>query len=342
MLLAMVKEIALRKDELPDKTLKSIYLGGGTPSVLDAADLTLLFKTLEKYYSWSTETEITLEANPDDLNTNYLKVLQDSPVNRLSIGLQSLDQDQLEWMNRSHTAEQSRQVLKKVIQHGFRDITVDWMYGYPGLTIDQIEMQLNWMRSFGIPHFSAYALTIEPKTVLAHRVNTGKEPLWDDELSTSHFNCIMDWAAEWGYEHYEISNFAKVDRRAVHNSSYWNNEPYLGIGPSAHSYIESTRKWNTAHNAHYMKALEDGELKFEEESLSKRDQYNEWVMTNLRLKEGLAFDILKNRFPEYQNHFNSILKKQDVSSMLEIEPGHIKLNRKGKYFADRIAAAFFA
>lgn len=341
MLQALLKEIDIRKDELGRKEVNSIYLGGGTPSVLNKQELKQLFSKLEEHFQWTAEAEITLEANPDDLTEKFLNDLQASPVNRLSIGLQSLNESQLKWMNRSHTAEQSIQVIEKVKAFDFQNLTVDWIYGYPGLSEDQLLQQLNWMKEHSIPHFSAYALTIEPNTVLAHRLKTGKEPEWDDNLSARHFDLVMDWASENGYEHYEISNFALPAHRAKHNSSYWNNEPYLGLGPSAHSYDGKVRRWNVANNAAYMKALEDDKINFEQELLRPKDHYNEWVMTQLRLKEGISLATLQERFPQFQSHFKKALGKSGIQPLITNKENHIRLKTEGKHFADRVAAHFF-
>lgn len=341
LLSAILKEIELRADYLADNKVSSIYLGGGTPSVLNEQELNSIFEKLSEFYHWDENAEITFEANPDDLEKDYLKVLQNSPVNRLSIGLQALKQDQLEWMNRSHSLQQSYQLMEDLPGHGFENISVDWLYGFPGLSEEQLIHQLEWTKQHNIPHFSAYALTVEPGTALSHNIRKGKEPLWDEELSSTHFDLIMDWVTDQPYEHYEISNFALPAKRAKHNSSYWSGSPYVGIGPSAHSYNGDERQWNVANNAAYMNALETGKLKYELESLRPEDRFNEWIMTGIRLKEGLELEELEDRYKVYREHFYKKIRQTHLKDWLLIEDGCLQLSRKGKHFADRIASHLF-
>jgi len=270
---AIVQEIALQKGYLEDKKLQSIYFGGGTPSLLSERELAAIFEAIHKIYSVSEDAEITLEANPDDLSAQQLQVLRKSPVNRLSIGVQSFHEADLLFMNRAHNSKEALDCIKAAQDAGFPNLTIDLIYGIPGLTNDLWEKNLEIFQSLDIPHLSSYCLTVEEGTALHHFVEKGKAPPVDEQKAAQQFELLMDFAEKQNYLHYEISNFAKAGHIAQHNTAYWKGTPYLGLGPSAHSYDGKSRQWNIANNAKYMKAIEEGLLAFEKEELVvKKDE----------------------------------------------------------------------
>lgn len=348
MLQAIRKELRDRSKDWQSYTFETIYFGGGTPSVLSADGIKMFLDELSDYYTLSNHLEITLEANPDDLTEEYLKKLRPSPINRLSIGIQSLFDSHLSWMNRSHDAVQSKAVIQNAQDHGFHQLTIDWIYGYPLLSDEQWKEELSYTLEKGITHFSAYALTVEERTALASMIDKGKTPSWEDDLPAQHFNILMDWAENNGFEHYEISNFAKPGHRSRHNSSYWQGHAYLGLGPSAHSYRPATfegqpfeRRWNLANNGLYMKAVEDEQVFHEWEHLSKRDRFHEQLMTSLRLMEGLNLEELRIDFPDFTHDMEASLSAFRQKGWLQIREDRVILTREGKHYADGIAAELF-
>ena len=284
---AILKELKLTRNYLPDPTLHSIYLGGGTPSLLTVAELQSIFTQLARLYSIHPDCEITLEANPDDLSANYLNELRLTPVNRLSIGIQSFHEHELRFMNRAHSAKESQQCLEVAITAGFENLSADLIFGIPGSSVESWRFNLEKITSFPIQHLSCYNLTIEEKTVLHHKVSKGKIDALDEETTVDQFNLTAFYVEKNGFEHYEISNYSKPGHRAIHNTSYWNGTPYLGIGPSAHSFNGKARRWNVANNALYIRWLNINETPFEEEKLTTANRINERIMTSLRLREGL-------------------------------------------------------
>lgn len=348
MVAAIAAEIKMRKDYLSDRPLRSIYFGGGTPSLLDADDLELLFSTIQSCFEIEDDAEITLEANPDDISPLRLRHWRDTPINRLSIGVQSFAEADLRYMNRAHSALEAEQCIAMAQMAGFSNLTVDLIYGTPGMTDETWAANVQKLLTAGVPHISCYALTVEPKTALDYQVRRGISPPVEEEQAARQFELLMKWLEDAGYLHYEISNFALPDNLAVHNGNYWRGEPYLGVGPSAHSYNGSARQWNHANNAAYLKAVanlkEDspgldlvGTL-YEEETLSPADQYNEYVMTGLRTIWGVDTARLEDRF---KTHFlNNIHNYIDESLMFEKEGVYV-LTKSGRLLADRISSEFF-
>lgn len=339
---AMLKELELRKGELPGKELQSVYFGGGTPSVLSQDELQSIFDAIAKDFSIAENAEVTLEANPDDLTPEYLAMLKRTPVNRLSIGIQSFRESDLRMMNRAHTVEEAEMVVKRAQDAGFTNLTVDLIYGIPGLSLEEWQQHLEKINALDVPHFSAYCLTVEPRTALAHLVKTGKVQPVDEELASQHFYALAEFAAAQGFEHYEISNLAKPGFIAKHNSSYWFGEPYLGIGPSAHSFDGTTRRWNVANNAQYLRAIAAGEKTFEEEQLNPKERFNEWVMTRLRTLWGLSPEEVMRQFGE--EVFRELEKSARpwlLSGHLILANGALVLTVKGRLMADRIASDLF-
>ena len=342
---AIVRELELQKDYLQGAPLSSIYFGGGTPSLLDAAELEQIFSKIYQLHSVQADAEITLEANPDDLSLEKLQSLRNSPVNRLSIGIQSFAEEDLRYMNRAHNAHEARTCIENALAIGFDNLTLDLIYGAPTTSHEQWARNLDTIFQYPIPHLSAYCLTVEPKTALDHFVRQGKASPVDEEHANAQFLYLMEATQAQGYEHYEISNFAKPGRYARHNSSYWLGEPYLGIGPSAHSFNGQSRQWNVANNAKYLKILnEDGvtELSdtglFELEALSSATRYNEYVMTGLRTIWGCD---LQKITPVFQSYFLENVQPFIDKGQVLVQNHQYRLSASGKFIADYIAAQLF-
>jgi oxygen-independent coproporphyrinogen-3 oxidase len=335
---AMLTELELQKDYLQDAPLDSIYLGGGTPSLLTAQELSRLFDKIYSLHSVAADAEITLEANPDDLSEAKLAELQSTPINRLSIGIQSFAEKDLLYMNRAHNAVEAGRCIELAQAAGFHNLTVDLIYGAPTTSHEQWAENIEKVLAYNVPHISCYCLTVEPKTALAHFVATGQSKPVDDEQAERQFKYLMERLATADYDHYEISNFAKPGHYAVHNSNYWLGKKYLGIGPSAHSYNGSSRQWNVANNSQYRKKLEEGMLPFEIEHLTKEQRYNELVMTRLRTIWGVQTRDLDAPFKAY-----FIQQMQPfIQAGQVIEQGdHYVLSSAGRLLADRIAMEAF-
>jgi oxygen-independent coproporphyrinogen-3 oxidase len=343
MLGAMQQEIVKRAHYLEDKNVHSIYFGGGTPSILDAEDILKLIGTVEKHFEISSEAEITLEANPDDLTAEKVKALRQTPINRFSIGIQSFYEEDLRWMNRAHNAQEADSSIKRVQDAGFENITCDLIYGYPLLTDEKWKANMQKLIALDIPHISSYSMTVEKKTALAHFVKEGKTPGMNDAQSSAQMLMLIDTLTQNGFEHYEISNFAKDGMYAKHNTNYWKGKHYLGIGPSAHSFNGHSRSWNVANNAKYIAALTDDTSYNELEHLTKSDQFNEYVMTSIRTMWGLDLHKVEKDFGyDYKQH---ILKESQVflkNEELEIlDNKNLRATNKGKLLADHIASELF-
>ena len=284
---AIAKELFLRKDFLAEQPIQSIYLGGGTPSLLNSNELDLILNTLYKEFDLSAVKEFTIEANPDDLDSDHLNYLKQTPINRLSIGIQSFNDADLKYMNRAHKASEAINCIKKAQDTGLSEISIDLIYGIPGMSLEKWQDNLATAFSLQIQHLSSYCLTIEPKTVFGNMAAKNTLVLSTEEESEKQFLSLIEKAAQAGFEQYEISNFAKNNAYALHNTQYWKGSPYLGVGPGAHSYRNNERSWNISNNQHYMQSIEKSILPLESERLSKDNQYNEWVMTGLRTIWGL-------------------------------------------------------
>jgi len=340
MVKAIVKEAELRKDYLQEP-VETIYFGGGTPSLLTTDDLRLTIDQLGKLYTVNDDAEITLEANPDDITEEKLEQWKQIGINRLSIGIQSFFEEDLQWMNRAHNAEQAILSLQLAIEQ-FSNITIDLIYGTPTLTDEKWKQNFEKAATLNIPHLSCYALTVEPKTALDKMIQQKKKEDVDPEKQARHFELLMQWTKEAGYEHYEISNFAKPGFRSKHNSSYWQGKPYLGLGPSAHSFNGNEREWNVANNALYLKSIEQDHLPSEKEILTQEQKLNEYVMTSLRTIEGLSL----NRIAEvWSKDTAEAIKKDAVIFLIEgtmtASDDHLILTDQGKLLADGIAAELF-
>jgi oxygen-independent coproporphyrinogen III oxidase len=334
---ALTQEIALQK-AYSTEVIETIYFGGGTPSILSIADMEYIMKAIYKNLKVAATVECTLEANPDDMTIEKIKAWKALGMNRLSIGVQSFKEADLEWMNRAHNTQQAIDCITSAIQNGITNLSIDLIYGTPNLSNADWIKNIEMAQQLGVQHWSCYALTVEPNTALEKMILQKKKAAVDANKAAEQLELLMELAPSLGFEHYEISNFAKAGFRSKHNSSYWQGKPYLGIGPSAHSYNGSTRQWNIANNALYIKSLALGIVPFEIEVLTKKQQYNEYVMTSLRTIEGLDMDLAE------RVHKVILVSKVDryVKEGLAIyENNFFKLTNAGKLRADGIASDLF-
>lgn len=345
---AMLLELELQKQYLVDKSLQSIYFGGGTPSLLSATDLEKLFNKIHSLFEVAPNAEITLEANPDDLDKEKLSTLKSLSVNRLSIGVQSFFEEDLKFWNRAHNAEEAINCIKNAQEAGFYNLTVDLIYGSPTTSNQRWLHNINQLLEFEIPHLSCYALTVEERTALAHFIKSGKALPPKDEHAAEQFEMLMEIMAKNGYDHYEISNFAKPDFYAIHNSSYWKGEEYLGIGPAAHSFNGHSRQWNIANNSHYIKSVNaiysnESPQKplFDKEVLTPEQQYNEYVMTGLRTIWGCDQEKLDSFGKGFKDHFLEQSAGYRNAGHMVFHKNAFVLTPSGKLLADQIASELF-
>ncbi|HET8839423.1 MAG TPA: radical SAM family heme chaperone HemW [Flavobacteriaceae bacterium] len=337
---ALCQELILRKEEVSG-IVKTIYFGGGTPSLLTFAELNQIFQCIYENYSVAESAEITLEANPDDLSEEKINELSKTKINRLSIGVQSFFEEDLKLMNRAHNAEEAIKSIE-LAKKFFDNISIDLIYGIPGMSNARWKKNLEIALETNVPHISAYALTVEPKTALAKFIKTGKIKSVDDEVAQQHFEILTETLDKAGMDHYEFSNFGKPGFFSQNNLAYWHGKKYLGIGPAAHSYNGKLRSWNIANNNKYIKSIQQNELPHETEILSKTDRYNEFVMTHLRLREGISVNDIEDKFgiekKVYLLEQAQTYLKQDL---LLLESGFLKITKKGKFLSDGIAAGLF-
>lgn len=341
MVLALAKEIALRKDEFKDETVETIYFGGGTPSILEIADIRFLLDEVFRNYQVVYNPEITVEANPDDLTETRITELANNQINRLSIGIQSFFEDDLKLMNRAHNVEEAKKCLEIATRY-FNNITIDLIYGMPNMSNEKWLQNIETALSYSIPHISSYALTVEPKTALHKFIKQGIIPPLDDELAQEHFHLLVDKLEENGFIHYELSNFGKEGYFSKNNSSYWLGKKYIGIGPSAHSYDGEKRGWNVSNNPLYLKSLAENQLPMETETLTKTDRYNEYVMTGLRTIWGVSLDRVATEFgAEYLDYLNQQAAKYLEDHLLFIDDNILRTTKSGKFLSDGIASDLF-
>ena len=317
---ALHRELDLRRDEVREP-VRTIYIGGGTPTVCTPEELQELIDHAKSLYTISTPDEVTVEANPDDLTEDYLARLRETDVDRLSIGIQSFHDPHLQLFNRRHTGQQAYDAVLRAKQHGFGNITVDLIYGIPGMTDGEWEENLRKFIELDVPHLSAYHLTIEPRTVFGRWAEQGRLAPVPDEASQRHYEMLERVTQGAGYAHYEISNFARPGYEARHNSSYWDGTPYLGIGPAAHSFDGQTRRWNTADNKRYLESLETGGY-FEAERLSDTDRFNETLMTGLRTARGISWEKIGREFGDEKIGFLRTAVRKYLDSGRLIDDGH--------------------
>lgn len=342
MINALLQEIELRAPYLEDKKIESIYFGGGTPSLLEGDEIAQIIDTIAKHFDIANNAEITLEANPDDLNQAKVKSLRNTPINRFSIGIQSFFEEDLKWMNRAHNQQEATASIMRVQDAGFENITCDLIYGFPLLTDEKWRHNMQQLIDFAIPHISSYSMTVESKTALDHFIKKGISPAIDSDQAADQMHLLINTLKAAGYEQYEISNFAKNGHYARHNTNYWKGKHYLGIGPSAHSFNGTSRSWNISNNAKYISSIHSNQLPLEVEQLSTLDQINECIMTSLRTMWGLDLTELENRFG--QSVKNSVLEDAALfiaEKNLVLDDNKLCLTDTGKLMADHIMSELF-
>ncbi|TNE77433.1 MAG: radical SAM family heme chaperone HemW [Bacteroidetes bacterium] len=342
MMNAIEKEISDRKREI-QTPLETIYFGGGTPSLLSTTELASVLSAIRASFEIKEDAEVTLETNPDDLrDVEVIRSWRNAGVNRLSIGIQSFRQKDLDWMNRAHDISDIFLALKNAKEVGIDNITIDLIYGLPEMDLSEWEEQLDQFLELEIPHLSAYCLTVEPRTALNKWVETNEVKPANDDLQSEQFNLLVSKLAERGYEQYEISNFAIKGFRSRHNSAYWEGKEYLGIGPSAHSFDGKVRRWNVANNHIYMKGLEENEVYFEEEHLTEKERFNEYLLTGLRKIEGISLKHAEEILQPDNTFYKTLEKFVDMKWVdFDRKNDQITLTMEGKLRADHIASSLF-
>lgn len=339
---AIVKEIELQKNFLAGESIQTIYFGGGTPSLLSEHQLTGILQAIHKHFAVVEEVEITLEANPDDLNKDFIGSLLNVGINRLSIGVQSFDDTVLRFLNRSHDGAQAIKAIDDCRNAGINNLNVDLIYAIPSRDLLRLEADLFKMIAIKPDHISAYSLTIEPNTAFGKWKDNGKFTVASEEDNAEQFECVMNSLVQAGYQHYEISNYCLPSREAVHNTNYWRQKKYLGIGPSAHSFNGTERSSNIRNNHAYMKALQSNRVPATIETLSRSNQINEYIMTSLRTKWGCSLQFLLKEYGfDLTTRHAAYLKQGQSQELFTLTKDHLTLTNKGKFFADSIAADFF-
>mgnify|MGYP003641135707 CR=1 FL=1 len=337
---ALCKELVLRKDEMHGE-IETIYLGGGTPSLLSSEELQQIFETIYLHYKVAETPEITLEANPDDLSKEVVVQLSKTQINRLSIGIQSFFEADLKLMNRAHNASEALECIKVAKQY-FENISIDLIYGIPGMTNERWLENLVIALQFDVPHLSCYALTVEPKTALKKFIEKGIVPPVDEDAAKQHYEILLTETEKAGFDNYEFSNFGKPGFYSRNNTAYWEGKPYLGIGPSAHGYDGNSRSWNVPNNTKYIQSIEAGILPLESETLSKEDKYNEYIMTGLRTKKGVSLEKIENEFGKKFSDY--LLRQAEINlqkKLLIFENQILTISKSGKFLSDGIAADLF-
>ena len=336
------EELQLQRPYLENQTVETIYFGGGTPSLLSASELIKIIDTVHQNFEVLNQAEITLEANPDDLGIEKLKELRNTAINRLSIGVQSFFDEDLKWMNRAHQAQEAETAVKRAQDFGLENITIDLIYGYPLLSDEKWNNNIQKTIDLTIPHISSYSLTVEPQTALDSFIKKGQQKPLDEMQSATQFKFLIQELTQNGFEHYEISNFAKPNQYAKHNTNYWRGIHYLGIGPSAHSFNGQSRQWNIANNAKYIQEITLKKVPFTLETLSLENKFNEYIMTSLRTQWGI--DLAKIELDFGINYKNKLLTCADEymnDNLLALDDEKLKLTPKGKLLADKIASDLF-
>jgi oxygen-independent coproporphyrinogen-3 oxidase len=339
---ALHREMALQKDVFGTETVHTIYFGGGTPSLLPAADIVRLLEALHRHFTIAPNAEITLEANPDDSSMALLKSWQAAGINRLSIGIQSFFEEELRWMNRAHNATQAHRCIEEIRETGFANFSIDLIYGSPLLTDERWKQNVDTAIAYGVPHLSCYALTVEERTPLHKHIAQKKAPAIDSDTQARQFLLLMQWLKAAGYEHYEVSNFAKAGQRSRHNTSYWKGISYLGLGPSAHSYNGTARMWNIANNQQYIQSINSGSVPVEIEILTDTQKLNEYIMIALRTQEGLDLSYMEQAWGfEKVSKLEQNAARYIKNKMLLKWENRLLLSEEGMLLADGIAAHLF-
>lgn len=338
---AICEEAVLRSGYI-NEPINSIYFGGGTPSLIPSDQLQKIFSTIVTHFNVHPDAEITLEANPDDIHLASLADWRSIGINRLSIGIQSFFQQDLTWMNRAHSSEQAMEAILLSQAAGYDDLNIDLIYGTPTLSDENWRKNVERAIELKVPHLSCYALTVEPKTALHVLIEKGKFKAVNEEDQGRQFNLLMQWMEQAGYQHYEISNFSKPGKRSRHNSSYWQGKPYLGLGPSAHSFNGESRQWNVSNNALYLKAIQSSNVPFEIEFLTPMQQLNEYIMTSLRMSEGVDLIKVGSHYgKQKEEELREAAKKYVDLNLVMLNDNRLFLTSMGKHYADGIAADLF-
>jgi len=339
---AMHRELELQQNYLAGQKVETIYFGGGTPSLIGAASIEQFIDKISSLFPVIPDAEITLEANPDDLTAAAVQAFRKTSINRFSIGIQSFFEEDLRWMNRAHNDSEAESSIKRVQDAGFENITIDLIYGYPLLSDEKWKVNLKTAIHSAVPHISAYSMTVEPQTALAAFIRKGKQQDMNEAQSAAQFSQMIELLEQSGYQQYEISNFAKPGHYSRHNTNYWKNVPYLGIGPSAHSFNGHTRQWNISNNSKYIESLHKASLPAQIEELSLNDRYNEYIMTSLRTMWGTSLVKIEQDFGhDYHGSMIKNLQKFLKKELIIIENETVKLSASGKLFADKIASELF-
>ena len=342
LLQAMHSELDLQQSYLGKQNIETIYFGGGTPSLIGATEIQKLIDKIMQIHTVKADAEITLEANPDDLDLATVRDLKHTNINRFSIGIQSFFEEDLLWMNRDHNAAEADSSVKRMQDAGFENITLDLIYGYPLLSDQKWKSNIKKVIDLNIPHISAYAMTVEPKTALASFIAKGKQEIMNESQSAAQYLELIESLSEAGFEHYETSNFAKPGCYSKHNTNYWKGISYLGIGPSAHSFNGNTRQWNVANNAKYIDGILKGNIPAEQEVLTTANRVNEYIMTSLRTKWGMHLNEIESRFgADYKLHIESDLQPFIEKNHIVLKNNVATLTSQGKLFADRISSELF-
>ena len=339
---AMLSELKLRKAELSDnEEIRSIYFGGGTPSLLSSDEVSVLIKEVKLNFNVAVDAEITLEMNPDDDRLNYLEELKVVGVNRLSVGIQSFHEEELKLINRAHNAQEAFDVLNR-IQGLYDNFSLDLIFGLPNSTTESWQKNVEYALQFNPAHISSYLLTVEPKTVLNHQIDNKQIEVLGEEDVLTQFNFLVDRLQAKGYHHYELSSFGKPGFRSVNNTAYWSEKPYLGIGPSAHSFNGETRSWNISNNAQYLKGISIGKPFIEREKLSVTDRYNEYIMIGLRMQNGISLDYIDKNFgSDYKTLLIKGVQSQIASQVLYWDGDLLKVSRNAMMLVDGLASDLF-
>lgn len=338
---AICKEIELKSQYLENQIISTVYFGGGTPSLLSNVQLIRIIDKVKKYWKFSNRLEMTIEVNPDDCSINNLKNWSEIGFNRLSIGLQSFYDEDLKYMNRAHKGKESIESIESALKVGFNDLSIDLIYGFPILTNEKWLSNLSKLNDYPINHLSCYALTLEQGTPLQKMINTGKATIPNEENQSDQFNMLTKWAIKNNWEHYEISNFAKNGNYSKHNTSYWQGQHYLGLGPAAHSFNGESRSWNINDNAVYIENISNNGTFFETEILTPNSKLNEFLLTGLRTKWGIDTQIAEQIYAGWEKVNEKAISKYIKLGLIQINGRVITLTQKGKYFADGIAADLF-
>jgi oxygen-independent coproporphyrinogen-3 oxidase len=341
-MMAAIEKEAILQNQYLSEPIETIYFGGGTPSLLSADQLQKIMTVIRSEYKVAAEAEITLETNPDDFEEEKLEAWKKIGINRLSIGIQSFFEADLKWMNRAHNAEQADKCIRMSKAAGFDNITIDLIYGTPTLTDEAWKKNVDKALSLGIDHISCYALTVEPKTSLDKMIQQKKIEAVDPDKQARHFSLLMQWLADAGFDHYEISNFSKPGKKSKHNSNYWNGVDYLGLGPSAHSFNGRSRQWNVSNNALYIQSLSKDQVPFEMEELTEKERLNEYIMTSLRTMEGLSLVVVQKNWSEKEMlQILEIAQKPISQGLMKHHDQKLILTNAGKLMADGIASDLF-